>query len=120
MRNLSSDGITSSSVDDPYLAPEAQDFQDSVSKRRRHAVYFHRPPVWRYSSFQDGSSSPDMSEDLNGSDRATEDNISISPLNLSNNQKTDTASYVILDDSDSDHETPLLVSTWQGGDRHGS
>lgn len=120
MRNLSSDGMTSSSVDDSYLAPETQGFQDSVSKRRRHAMYFHRPPVWRYSSFQDGSSSPDMSEDLNGSDRATEDNISINSLDLSNNQKGDTAPYVILDDSDSDHETPLLVSTWRCRGRHGS
>lgn len=83
-------------------------------------MYFHRPPVWRYSSFQDESSSPDMSEDLNGSDRATNDNISVSSLDMFNNQKAATAPYIILDDSDSEHETPLLVSTWQYQGRHGS
>ncbi|KAL4787372.1 hypothetical protein BJX76DRAFT_354317 [Aspergillus varians] len=99
MRSPSSSGITSSSLDDSSLASDMQGLQDSVSKRRRHAMYFHRPPVWRYSSFQDGSLSPDMSEDLDNSDRVSEEDFP---------QKANTAPYVLLDDSDSDHETPLL------------
>ena len=83
---------------------------DSVSKKRRHAMYFHRPPVWRYSSFQDGSLSPEMSEDLNNSDRDIDEDLWMGSLRLVDHQKTDAAPYVILEDSDSDKEIPLLVS----------
>ncbi|RDW93867.1 uncharacterized protein DSM5745_01189 [Aspergillus mulundensis] len=114
-----------SSFDNSSIASD-----DSVSKRRRHAIYFHRPPVWRYSSYQDGSSSPDMSEDLNNMarDRANESIESLwritkntddgdkeidegrwmGSLRLADQQKTDAAPYVVLNDSDSDLEVPLL------------
>ncbi|KAL2815578.1 hypothetical protein BDW59DRAFT_166727 [Aspergillus cavernicola] len=101
MRSLSGGGIAcispNSSVSD------VEGLQDSVSKRRRHGMYFYRPPVWRYSSIQDGSSSPDMSEGLNGSDES---------LQSANQQKpclvaTGTPPRVAVD-TDSDHETPLL------------
>ncbi|KAL4910959.1 hypothetical protein BDW74DRAFT_4323 [Aspergillus multicolor] len=103
---------------------------DSVSKRRRHAIYFHRPPIWRYSSYQGGSSSPDMSEDLTNiaKDRASRSIESLwritktidrgdeeldearwmGSLRLADQQKTDAAPYVVLNDSDSDLEIPLL------------
>ncbi|KAL4765952.1 uncharacterized protein BDW70DRAFT_155604 [Aspergillus foveolatus] len=84
---------------------------DSVSKKRRHAMYFHRPPVWRYSSFQDGSLSPEMSEDLNNSDRDIDEDLWMGSLRLVDHQKTDAAPYVILEDSDSDKEIPLLEPT---------
>ncbi|KAL4929954.1 uncharacterized protein BDV17DRAFT_290307 [Aspergillus undulatus] len=107
MRTLSGSGITCSSLDES-LASDAQMPQDSVSKRRRHAMYFHRPPVWRYSSFQDESSSPEMSEDLNGSDRVPEEDLWIGALKMANQDEFGAAPYVALNDSDSDHETPLL------------
>ncbi|KAL4913448.1 hypothetical protein BDW62DRAFT_220740 [Aspergillus aurantiobrunneus] len=105
MLNISVGNITSSSFDSL-----SSNVQDSVSKRRRHAMYFHRPPVWRYSSFQDGSSSPDMSEDLDDSDTAFEGGLSIVSLHRPNQQITDAsaAPYMASYDSDSDHETPLL------------
>ncbi|KAL6237414.1 hypothetical protein BDW75DRAFT_82438 [Aspergillus navahoensis] len=88
---------------------------DSVSKKRRHAMYFHRPPVWRYSSFQDGSSSPEMSEDLNNSDRDIDEDLWMGSLRLVDHQKTDAAPYVVLEDSDSDNEIPLLNPAFHGG-----
>ncbi|KAL4966272.1 uncharacterized protein BDV14DRAFT_208280 [Aspergillus stella-maris] len=115
MRSISGSGITCSSVDDS-LAPGAQRLQDSVSKRRRHAIYFHRPPVWRYSSFQDGSSSPEMSEDLNGSDRVPEEDLWIGSLKLANDAELSLAPYVALNDSDSDHTTPLLEDRASNGE----
>ncbi|KAL4940675.1 hypothetical protein BDV06DRAFT_213317 [Aspergillus oleicola] len=115
MRSLSGSGITCSSVDDS-LAPGAQRLQDSVSKRRRHAIYFHRPPVWRYSSFQDGSSSPEMSEDLNGSDRVPEEDLWIGSLKMVNHDEFSLAPYVALNNSDSDHETPLLEDRASDGE----
>ncbi|KAL3450113.1 hypothetical protein BJX65DRAFT_22605 [Aspergillus insuetus] len=103
MRTTSGDDSSLASVD--WL-------QDSVSKRRRHGMYFYRPPVWRYSSNQDGSSSPDMSEALNGSDEGSVRSLACSSV-LFADQPTlgeaavDIAPYAALD-SDSDHETPLL------------
>ncbi|KAL4979714.1 hypothetical protein BDW66DRAFT_157163 [Aspergillus desertorum] len=87
---------------------------DSVSKKRRHAMYFHRPPVWRYSSFQDGSSSPEMSEDLSNSDRDIDEDLWMGSMRLADHQKTDAAPYVILEDSDSDNEIPLLNPAFHG------
>ncbi|KAI9370322.1 hypothetical protein BJX61DRAFT_535733 [Aspergillus egyptiacus] len=84
---------------------------DSVSRKRRHAIYFHRPPVWRYSSIQDGSSSPDMSEDLEGEEEL-EKNSSLTSLHLALHQNPGHAAVssapLTTFDSDSDHETPLL------------
>jgi hypothetical protein len=105
--------MRTTSGDDSSLA-SADWLQDSVSKRRRHGMYFYRPPVWRYSSNQDGSSSPDMSEALNGSDEGSVKSLTCSSV-LFADQPTlgeaavDIAPYAALD-SDSDHETPLLVS----------
>jgi hypothetical protein len=104
MRTTSGDDSSLASVD--WL-------QDSVSKRRRHGMYFYRPPVWRYSSNQDGSSSPDMSEALNSSDEGSVKSLPCSPVLFPDQQTlgdaaVDVAPYATLD-SDSDHETPLLV-----------
>ncbi|KAL4869430.1 hypothetical protein BDV12DRAFT_185135 [Aspergillus spectabilis] len=114
MRNLSSGGITS--PDNSSLTSDVEDLQDSVSKKRRHAMYFYRPPVWRYSSVQDGSSSPEMSEDLDGSDGASEKEVSICSQHLQNpcHELPDDAPYVPLNDSDSDHKTPLLEGAFNG------
>ncbi|KAL4810968.1 hypothetical protein BDV18DRAFT_4007 [Aspergillus unguis] len=108
MRNISGGGFTSSSLEDSSLASDVQNLQDSVSKRRRHAVYFHRPPVWRYSSLHDGTSSPDMSEDLDGSGRASNEDFWMGSLPMTSPQKANVSPYVVLPDSDSGHETPLL------------
>ncbi|PWY86104.1 hypothetical protein BO70DRAFT_370172 [Aspergillus heteromorphus CBS 117.55] len=39
-----------------FESSDSEFFQDSVTKRRRHAVYYHRPPVW-YPAHQTGSPS---------------------------------------------------------------
>ncbi|KAL2857170.1 hypothetical protein BJY01DRAFT_159351 [Aspergillus pseudoustus] len=103
MRTNSGDDSSLASVDWLY---------DSVSKRRRHGMYFYRPPVWRYSSYQDGSSSPEMSEASNGSIEGSVKRLSCSSMHLADQQSlagavADVAPYTALD-SDSDHETPLL------------
>ncbi|KAL4878432.1 hypothetical protein BJY04DRAFT_196008 [Aspergillus karnatakaensis] len=114
MRTISNGGIAS--PDNSSLASDVEGLQDSVSRKRRHAMYFYRPPVWRYSSVQDGSSSPDMSEDLNKSDEELEKDGSICPISVVNNclQAPGDAPYVPLNDSDSDHETPLLQDEVSG------
>ncbi|KAL2864226.1 uncharacterized protein BJX67DRAFT_390182 [Aspergillus lucknowensis] len=94
--------------------------QDSVSKRRRHAMYFYRPPIWRYSSLQDESSSPSMSEDLNGGDEQSEKDSSYTSVYLAGQQVAshagaDAAPFETLD-SDSEYETPLLDARAGGGE----
>lgn len=114
MDNVSGDHFTSDSFEDSSLASDVHGLQDSVSKRRRHAMYFHRPPVWRYSSFQDGtSSSPDMSEDLNGSDKGSDEDLWMGSLPLTTPRKSNVAPYVVLPESESENEAPLLVSSSQ-------
>ncbi|KAJ0419308.1 hypothetical protein BJY00DRAFT_165698 [Aspergillus carlsbadensis] len=104
MRTTSGDDSSLASVD--WL-------QDSVSKRRRHGMYFYRPPVWRYSSNQDGGSSPDMSEALNCSAEGSVKSLSCSSILFADQQTlgeaaVDVAPYTTLD-SDSDYDTPLLL-----------
>ncbi|KAL3465540.1 hypothetical protein BJX64DRAFT_55961 [Aspergillus heterothallicus] len=103
MRTSSSDGSSPASGD--WL-------HDSVSKRRRHGMYFYRPPVWRYSSYQDESPSPEMSEDSNDSAEGSVKNLFCSSVHLTDQQilggdLAGVAPNTALD-SDSDHETPLL------------
>ncbi|KAL5341300.1 hypothetical protein BJX70DRAFT_65595 [Aspergillus crustosus] len=103
MRNISNGGIVL--PDTSSLASEAEGLQDSVSRKRRHAMYFYRPPVWRYSSVQDGSSSLDLSEDSNWCDEASDCSLRFQDTCQ---EILESAPYVPLTDSDSDYETPLL------------
>ncbi|KKK23800.1 hypothetical protein ARAM_001509 [Aspergillus rambellii] len=54
------------SSEDSGQDSQLEQLQDSVTKKRRHAIYVHRPPIWHYKLCQDQTSSSTMSSTRDG------------------------------------------------------
>ncbi|KAL3262681.1 hypothetical protein ABHI18_002562 [Aspergillus niger] len=110
-----------------FGAPDAESIQDSVTKKRRHAVYFPRPPVWcppqqsRTSSLSASSSSSCTIETCSGhaanDSEMLEDAYScIADGCEATAALADMVSRTLTNQSKSDQET-IILHDWPARDR---
>lgn len=106
-----------------FNAPDAEYIHDSVTEKRRHAVYYHRPPVWcpsrqsRTSNFSGSTSSWGTKETC--SDQEADDSempedaySCIADGCDATAAFADGVSGTETNQSQSDQETIILVSVW--------